>query len=340
MCPLNVQKDKISVRKLEDIGFYTMTNERAKNSSEKTPLWRCELILTDKCNFKCPYCVPLSEDIRQTLKFEEAMDIVKMWCSENLQNIRFSGGEPTLFPKLVDLVKYCKENGVKRIAVSTNGSNKLEVYKKLIEAGVNDFSISLDADNAELGDKMAGGVKGSWEKVINNIKEISKLSYVTVGMVFTEENVGRVIESVKFASSLGVADIRVISSSQYNKALESLNTLPQELLDKHPILKYRVLNASINQPMRGIGSSDSHKCKLVLDDMAIAGNNHYPCIIYMRQNGKPIGKVSPNMRQERLEWYKTHDSSKDPICRKVCLDACVAFNNVASICQKKNKLME
>jgi len=42
--------------KLEDIGFYTLSDERAKNTSINTSLKRCEILITDKCNLKCPYC--------------------------------------------------------------------------------------------------------------------------------------------------------------------------------------------------------------------------------------------------------------------------------------------
>ena len=42
--------------KLENIGFYTLSDERAKNSSATSPLMRNELIITSLCNFKCLYC--------------------------------------------------------------------------------------------------------------------------------------------------------------------------------------------------------------------------------------------------------------------------------------------
>jgi len=74
------------------------------------------------------------------------------------------------------------------------------------------------------------------------------------------------------------------------------------------------------------GNLQTSHCGLVLDDMAVMGDEHYPCIIYMRESGKSIGKVGPNMRQERLDWYRTHDCTKDPICSKNCLDVCVNYN--------------
>jgi hypothetical protein len=42
--------------KLEDIGFYTLSDNRALNVSAWSPMIRCELVLTDRCNFRCPYC--------------------------------------------------------------------------------------------------------------------------------------------------------------------------------------------------------------------------------------------------------------------------------------------
>ena len=48
--------------KLEDIGFYTLSDSRARNASENSPLWRCELLITSQCNFKCPYCRGTNSD--------------------------------------------------------------------------------------------------------------------------------------------------------------------------------------------------------------------------------------------------------------------------------------
>ena len=61
--------------------------------------------------------------------------------------------------------------------------------------------------------------------------------------------------------------------------------------------------------------------------MAVMGELHYPCIIYMRENGMPIGKVGPGMREARKTWMETHDTHEDAICRKNCLDVCVQYNN-------------
>lgn len=309
--------------RLEDIGFYTLSDERALNSSTGSPLWRCELILTERCNFKCPYC---RGTVCKNMSLEDACNVINLWIKDGVKNIRFSGGEPTLYSGLASLVSLCEHNNVEHIALSTNGSASFEMYKELHRLGVNDFSISLDACCSQMGDKMMG-IKGAWKIVIDNIRKLSDLTYVTVGMVFNEHNINDCLESVIFADSLGVSDIRVIPSAQYNRALYKLKRLPDEILNKYPILKYRIENIKTGKRVRGLTQHDSNRCGLVLDDMAVMNGLHYPCIIYLRERGEPIGRVSHNMREERLWWMKNHNTHNDSICRRNCLDVCIDFNN-------------
>ena len=314
--------------KLEHIGFYTLSDERAKTSSVDSPLQRCELILTDECNFKCPYCRGQREDIAGTLPFESAMKTVKLWTDDGLKNVRFSGGEPTLYPGLDLLVKHCEKNGVEHIALSTNGSAEIEYYKYLHKCGVNDFSISLDGGCCSVGDEMAGNIEGAWGKTTTAIEVLSKITYVTVGIVFDERNIFDAVNTVKLAAKLGVSDIRIIPAAQYGKALTMLANLGDEILSKYPILRYRIERARKGYPVRGL-NKNSKPCRLVLDDMAVAGDYHFPCIIYMREGGDPVGVVGKNMRKDREQWYKRTNTQKDVICSKMCLDVCQDFNTAA-----------
>lgn len=314
--------------KLEDIGFYTLLDERVKNTSLDSAMWRCELVLTDLCNFNCPYCQGVREDCKGVQSLDAVFNVIDLWCNEKpLKNIRFTGGEPTLYPHIKDVVSYAKKKGIERIAISTNGSNKLSLYKELIDLGVNDFSISLDACCESFGKKMCGNIDGVWEKVVNNIREISKLTYVTLGMVFTEETLETANETIIFGHELGVDDIRIVSSAQDNLLIPFLSRIPKYILEAHPILKYRINNYLNRRNIRGIREKDFHRCPLIIDDSAIAGNYHFPCIIYLREKGDPIGKVNKNMRKERFEWFLNHNTYLDPICKKNCLDVCIDYNN-------------
>jgi len=312
--------------KLEDIGFYTLCDERAKNISPESPMWRCEFIITDKCNFKCPYCRGLQDNCQGNIPAEKIKEVIDYWSADNLKHIRFSGGEPTVHPDLIEIIGYSKAKGIKRIAISTNGSSSIAYYHKLIDAGVNDFSISLDACCSSGCDSMSGTC-GFFDKIIENIKELSKRVYVTVGVVITDDNIDELNNTIEFAHNLGVADIRIISAAQYNKLLSGVAKISKNILKDHPILKYRVNNIKSGRNVRGINKNDSHQCYLIQDDSAVAGNFHFPCIIYLREQGNPIGKIGPQMREERIRWFENHDSYNDPICQKNCLDVCIDFNN-------------
>ena len=319
--------DENMTRKLEDIGFYTLSDQRARDASQSSPIMRAEILLTDKCNFHCPYCRGVAPSIAGEIPVWKLQQYLDTLVCNQLKNVRFTGGEPTLYRGLEDAVYYCTIQRVEHIAISTNGSASMNKYQNLINLGVNDFSISLDGACCAVGDKMSGGATGAWNKVVANIKEIAKQTYVSLGMVFTELNVDQCLEAVKFAESLGVADIRVIPSAQYNKALVDLSMLPENELAAHPILHYRVKNISSGVPVRGLQSFDSTRCPLVLDDVAIAGDYHFPCVIYMREQGAPIGKMSADFRRERLEWFQKFEPHKSQICRNNCLDVCREYNN-------------
>ncbi len=311
--------------RLEDIGFYTLSDYRAASASQESHLQRCEIVLTDRCNFNCPYCRGMRGDCKGDLTAKQARHTLELWVKDGLQSVRFSGGEPTLYPMLQLLVDYCRINSVKNIAVSTNGSASRRAYEHLVMSGANDFSISLDACCAEDGTIMMGVSNSNlWGRVVDNIRYLSRIAYVTVGVVLTEQNKSQVVDIIKFAHGLGVADIRIIPAAQHSNML-SLGELPNKILQAHPILRYRANNLLAGRPVRGLSEDDNPHCPLVLDDMAVAGQWHFPCIIYLREGGNPIGKVGPDMRMQRASWSKTNRLA-DPICRSNCLDICRDYN--------------
>ena len=320
--------------KLDDIGFYTLSEQRAKNVNISSPIARAEILLSDKCNLKCPYCRGLEN--KGDLSIPYVKDILGYLYKENLVNIRLSGGEPTLYPFLKEIIWDCNKAGIKRIAISTNGTVERKLYKDLISLGVNDFSISLDSGCCSMGEIMTGGNKEAWGKTVDNIKYLSQHCYVTVGVVFNEINYYNAVETIAYIDSLNPSDIRVIPSAQYNKAVPQLVNLPKITLKKYPILNYRIKNFRKGKSFRGLTSKDCPKCYLVLDDIAISGKYQFPCIIYLREQGKFISIMDKDFRQKRVDWFKKHNSFEDNICRNNCLDVCVDYNNRVDYYVKKN----
>jgi MoaA/NifB/PqqE/SkfB family radical SAM enzyme len=312
---------------LEDIGFYSMTNHRARTSSKDTRLERCELLLTKRCNFSCPYCRSVGPP---DATWEEAAAIVAYWKRERCRNMRFSGGEPTLWKHLRALVCFARYQNphLEHIALSTNGSAPIEQYDQLLAAGVNDFSISLDACCCATVGTMTGKNGDIVRHVMDVIRHLAPKTYVTLGTVVLPKNLLEVVKVVEFALEAGVSDVRLISAAQWNRPVYV--ELPPEALERFPIMRYRWENMKAGRHVRGMGEGDCRTCHLAKDDMAVSAGMHYPCIIHMREGGEPIGEVGPYARDAREDWAFEHDSYADPICRKNCLDVCIDYNNCAS----------
>jgi hypothetical protein len=150
--------------------------------------------------------------------------------------------------------------------------------------------------------------------------------YVTVGVVLTKANIEKIYGIVALCDKMGVSDVRIIPSAQDDMFLENAKLLDDWMLEKYPILNYRVSNIKKGRHVRGLRESD-RRCYLVMDDMAVMGEYHYPCIIYLREGGKQIGKIADDFfRGDRVTWSREHDCYEDEICRKNCLDVCIDFN--------------
>lgn len=62
---------------LENIGFYTLTDQRAKTASDTSPMMRGEILLTDKCNFNCPYCRGVRKDCQGEMNPSVVAQIIR-----------------------------------------------------------------------------------------------------------------------------------------------------------------------------------------------------------------------------------------------------------------------
>ena len=309
--------------KLDDIGFYTLNDERAKNCSITSPMTRACFVITGRCNFHCPYCT--GPVCNRDFTTEQVVSLLTdLRNNHRLGSCRFTGGEPTVHKGLLDMVKAAKTLGVPKIAISTNGSASPALYQDLVANGANDFSISADCQDLELAAKLSGRAN-MWEIVKSNIAMLSKIAYVIIGTTITEENVNQIPETLQFLSDLGVADIKLATATQFEKPIpiEILNQISHDILDHMPVLRYRIANYKRGREVRGLVEvRDCHKCLWVQDDIVMTPDGHYPCIVYPREHGSPIGQLKTviEMRQDRLNWAMAKDTFEDSICKKYCMD--------------------
>ncbi len=131
----------------------------------KRPLTDLRISVTDRCNFRCHYCMP--SDIfghdyvflrkQEILTFEEITRLARIFAQLGVSKIRLTGGEPLLRADLEVLInKLSQIPGIKDIALTTNGYHLREKARVLRQAGLSRVTISLDTLKPEVLKNIAG----------------------------------------------------------------------------------------------------------------------------------------------------------------------------------------
>ena len=129
------------------------------------PLRDLRLSVTDRCNFRCPYCMPAEiygEKYRflpkpELLSFEEIERLVCLFAELGVEKLRITGGEPLLrheLPRLVE--RLARVEGIRDLTLTTNGFLLAAQARRLADAGLRRVTVSLDSHDDETFGRMNG----------------------------------------------------------------------------------------------------------------------------------------------------------------------------------------
>jgi cyclic pyranopterin phosphate synthase len=105
--------------------------------------------LTDRCNFRCVYCMPehvtfMPSD--ELLTADEVVRIVGVFARLGVEKVRLTGGEPLLRPEVVDITRRIKAiPGIRTVSLTTNGVRLPQLAAPLKTAGLDGVNVSLDS---------------------------------------------------------------------------------------------------------------------------------------------------------------------------------------------------
>src|SRR6266481_1327459 len=114
------------------------------------PLRDLRISVTDRCNFRCTYCMPLDEyewlEKSEVLSFEEIARLARLFLSLGVEKIRLTGGEPLARRELATLIaKLSALEPAPEICLTTNGSLLAEKIGDLQAAGLRRINVSIDS---------------------------------------------------------------------------------------------------------------------------------------------------------------------------------------------------
>jgi len=130
------------------------------------PLHDLRISVMDRCNFRCPYCMPkekFHENYRflksqDRLSFDEILRLSRLFASLGVRKLRLTGGEPLLRANLSDLIgDLTMIPGIEDIALTTNGVLLGQHAVDLHANGLRRVTVSLDTLDPEIFARMSGG---------------------------------------------------------------------------------------------------------------------------------------------------------------------------------------
>lgn len=196
--------------------------------------------LTKCCNNHCIFCLDSENQDGSVVPMEEIERNLKEGREKNIERVILSGGEPTLHPNFLEIVKKAKELGYTHIQVITNG--RLFAYRdfleKAIKAGVNEITFSIHGHTKNLHEKQTQ-VKGSFEQTLlglNNALKIPGL-IVNVDVVINKINFKYLPEILSFFIKLGVSEFDLLQVVPFGRAWGNRKKVLYEINEAYPYLK-------------------------------------------------------------------------------------------------------
>ncbi len=162
---LSVQKDKM--KKMENTP--TPSASAAASSGTSGPIDRLgrplsdlRISVTDRCNFRCPFCMPAEIKYKflpkpEVLSFEEILRTARLFTELGVRKIRLTGGEPLLRSEIQTLISgLAGLEGVEDLALTTNAHLLADKAQTLRDAGLGRVTVSLHSLNPETFGRLNG----------------------------------------------------------------------------------------------------------------------------------------------------------------------------------------
>lgn len=168
-----------------------------------------ELDPTTSCMFSCPECISANLLNGKTIKQDNMYHLIDEFSEVGVKGIIFiGGGEPLMYPRFGELLKYSSSKGIKN-GITTNGL-LIDKYKEVIANNCEWIRVSIDASNEKSFQTVRPNrVPNSFNRIIKGMEQLSKIKKGLMGFSFLLletrgfENASELYEAAKLAKEIG-----------------------------------------------------------------------------------------------------------------------------------------
>ena len=205
------------------------------------------LSVSDQCDLRCSYCIPKGftgfQEPDSWLKFDEIIQVLKLFTVNGVHSVRITGGEPLLrknLPELTEQIRALPQ--INDIAISTNAVRLRNFAGPLKQAGVNRLNISLDSLKPERFRAITGG---KLEKVLSGLSEADEAGFrnTKINMVVmkgvNDDEVEDMLEfcvqrqyTLRYIETMPMGDTGRLASTHY----VNLQSVKQSLSERYNLI--------------------------------------------------------------------------------------------------------
>jgi len=233
--------------------------------------YRMDIAITYQCNNDCTHCYNARvRNFPQLPKHEWFQVIDKIW-NLGIPHVVFTGGEPTLYEHLPELINYAESKGI-ITGINTNGRNLANgnYLDSLIDAGLDHIQITIESSNSEIHDEMVNH-PGAWEATVSGIKNVlNKNVYMMTNTTMLKTNYETLSDTLDFLAQLGVPTIGLNALIYSGKGKDVGTGLSETQLE--PLLDIAKKKTSLNY-QKLIWYTPTHYCRFnpITHDLGVKG---------------------------------------------------------------------
>lgn len=336
--------------------------EAVEGVGPTAPLHRLTVFLTYRCNLDCRYCKTIARSAEELARAPQKRlrhdvasfaELLAVHRASPPRHVHFTGGEAVLLRELADLVRVTKARGVAAVSLTSNGTLPPERYLALVDAGLTELRVSLDAHEPRLGARLTSRPRAFAAAVrtlaaLREARAAGRRFTLIINTVVGLENRRRLPALLRFLLRFAPDDVKLITEVDQRDALgafpeldavraalaEQLARLPAGVM---PLLR-RKLETVFSRDALGLErerapGDRAWRCYIPLTERTVDRAAYYPCSVYLREGGAPLGPLtdSPEAQREKTAAFvRDARCLEDPICRRYCLHCTRAFNAKAN----------